>query len=225
MDKEEIKISQGFDKITDGMKPVDPSFDEILNIENNYFGDILDIGCGHGIFLKRLKEKGGNKITSLTGVDISQKSIEIARNNIPEANLIVSPATKLPFKDRSFDFVFIIDTFCYIINFEDALREVKRVLKPDGTFIFNFGNKNWVLLNDNYYKTRKKHEIPSCENRFSFNEIKNLLKNNGFEIKKYRGLQCLWYYKPYHKYELLVAKIIPLMHKYMKDILIKAKVK
>ncbi len=225
MDKEEIKISQGFDKITDGMKPVDPSFDEILNIENNYSGDILDIGCGHGIFLKRLKEKGGNKITSLTGVDISQKSIEIARNNIPEANLIVSPATKLPFKDRSFDFVFIIDTFCYIINFEDALREVKRVLKPDGTFIFNFGNKNWVLLNDNYYKTRKKHEIPSCENRFSFNEIKNLLKNNGFEIKKYRGLQCLWYYKPYHKYELLVAKIIPLMHKYMKDILIKAKVK
>ena len=225
MNNEEIKISQGFDKITGGMKPVDPSFDEILSIESNYLGDILDIGCGHGIFLKRLKERSGNKITSLTGIDISPKSIEIARNNIPEANLIVSPATKLPFKNKSFDFVFIIDTFCYIINFENALREVKKVLKPGGTFIFNFGNKNWILLNDNYYKIRKKHEIPSCENRFSLKEIKNLLEKSGFKIKKYRGLQCFRYYKPYHKYELLVAKVIPLMHKYMKDILIETTIK
>lgn len=222
MNKEELKISQGFDEIIEGMKPVDPSFNEILNIENDYFGDILDIGCGHGIFLKRIKEIGGNKITGLTGIDISPKSIEVARKNIPEANLIVSPATKLPFNNESFDFVFIIDTFSYVINFEDALREAKRVLKPGGKLIFNFGNKNWIRLNDNYYKIRKKHKIPSCENRFTLKEIKNSLKNTGFKIIKYKGLQCFLYYKPYHKYELILAKLIPLMHKYMKDILIEA---
>jgi len=225
MNNEELKISRGFDKIVEGMRPVDPSFNEILNIENNYSGDILDIGCGHGILLKKIKERGGNKITSLTGIDISQKSIDVARNNVPEAKLVLGLATTLPFKNGAFDFVFIIDTFCYIINFEDALREARRVLRPDGKLIFNFGNKNWVLLNDNYYKTRKSHNIPSCENRFSFEEVGNLLKNNGFEIKKYRGLQCLWYYKPYHKYELMLAKIIPLMHKYMKDILVEATIK
>ncbi len=95
MNKEELKISQGFDEIIEGMKPVDPSFNEILSIEKEY---------------------------SLTGIDISPKSIEVARKNIPEANLIVSPATKLPFNNESFDFVFIIDTFSYVINFEDALR-------------------------------------------------------------------------------------------------------
>src|SRR3989344_2235707 len=220
LNEEEIKISRGFDKIVEGMKPVDPSFEEILSIEKNYYGDILDIGCGYGMLLKRLQEKGGKKITSLTGVDISQKSIEIARKNIPEANLLISPATALPFKNQAFDFVFMIDTFCYIIDFKNALREMKRVLKPGGTLIFNFGNKNWVRLNDNYYKIRKKHEIPSVENRFALKELRDLLADNGFEIKKYRGLHCLWYYRPYHKYELLLAKVFPFMHNYMKDILI-----
>ena len=58
MNEEEIKISRGFDKIVEGMKPVDPSFEEILSIEKNYYGDILDIGCGYGMLLKRLRKKG-----------------------------------------------------------------------------------------------------------------------------------------------------------------------
>lgn len=66
---------------------------------------VLEIGCGPGGNLKEIHESYSPK--NLTGVDISNAMIDLAKSNLPEAvEIIRINGTELPFKDQSFDIVF-----------------------------------------------------------------------------------------------------------------------
>lgn len=89
---------------------------------------ILDIGCGKAFLLYDFTQVlPGVKVQ---GIDISEYGIEHA---IPEVKdqLQVCNATKLPFADNSFDFVFSINTLhnLYCQELDQALREMERVGK------------------------------------------------------------------------------------------------
>lgn len=215
----EIKqaIGLGYDKIAEKIYVSDAFYNECLGMEKNYFGDILDIGCGQGIILKKLKESWGDKIKNLTGIELSEKLLAMAGKNVPEARLLMADAENLPFSDDAFDFVIMTDVFQYLLDFDRALEEVKRVLKPGGKFIVSVPNKNWLLFED-YIKKRKNIQ-PLEDHFFDFSEMKKLLEKHNFKILKYRGADCLRYYAPYHKYEMILAKIFPFLHKKMKKII------
>lgn len=89
---------------------------------------VLDLGCGEGL-LALLKRKD----VYLAGVDLSPELVEMARRNGYDA-ACVGVLTELPFPDASFDYVVSLDVFGHIgFDEKDAvLREIKRVLRPDG---------------------------------------------------------------------------------------------
>jgi SAM-dependent methyltransferase len=89
---------------------------------------VLDLGCGAGM-LALLKRKG----VRLTGVDVSAECAKAARRNGYDATT-AALLTKLPFPDRSFDYVVSLDVLGHVAGEEkDAvLAEIKRVLRPDG---------------------------------------------------------------------------------------------
>ena len=89
---------------------------------------VLDLGCGEGL-LALLKRKG----VYLAGVDLSPELVEMARRNGYDA-ACVGLLTHLPFPTASFDYVVSLDVFGHIgFDEKDAvLREIKRVLRPDG---------------------------------------------------------------------------------------------
>jgi ubiquinone/menaquinone biosynthesis C-methylase UbiE len=94
---------------------------------------VLDIGCGNGALLNALSER----IKFGAGVDESEAILEKARQrNAARANLefkkISSP--HLPFNDASFDAVISLMSFRYL-DWDPLLTEVKRVMKPGGTFL------------------------------------------------------------------------------------------
>lgn len=215
----EIKeaIGLGYSRMAEKVYVSDAFYNECLAIEKNYFGDILDIGCGQGVVLKKLKEKFGDKIKTLTGIELSKKLLEMAGKNIPEARLLIADAENLPFGDNSFDFVIMIDVFQYLLDFDKALEEIKKVLRPNGKFIVTAPNREWILFND-YIKKRKNIQ-PLEDHFFDFEEMAGLLEKHNFKILKYRGADCLRYYAPYHKYEMLLAKVFPWLHKKMKKII------
>lgn len=101
-------------------------------IKPNKNSRILDIGCGRGRLLKYLKEHGFN---NLYGIDISKKALNQIGIN---ANIrIADSCNKIPYKDDYFDLVFDMTMMGSInpIKWEDNLKEINRVLKPDGLFI------------------------------------------------------------------------------------------
>ena len=89
---------------------------------------ILDVGCGKGFLLYEFTQMlPGVKVA---GIDISQYAIDNAKEEV-KPFLRVGNATELPFDDRSFDFVFSINTLhnLYIYDLWRALKEVERVAR------------------------------------------------------------------------------------------------
>ena len=98
---------------------------------------ILDIGCGSGALLEEL-----TKIGDAVGVDSSSLAIEFCR----EKNLQVKmgDATKLPFLDKTFDYVLSLDVLEHIEDDGKAVSEMKRVLKDSGSAIIMVPMFNWL---------------------------------------------------------------------------------
>jgi len=100
---------------------------------------ILDLGCGVGQWYEFFNKKE----VDYTGVDFSEKLIEIARNKHPKARFKLADAINLPFPDRYFDKVYAVALFHHIPSKEfqmQLLKEIKRVLKLDGLLISTVWN-------------------------------------------------------------------------------------
>ena len=101
--------------------------------------NILDVGCGNGRFYDVLKSKN----IKYSGIDNSEELIKIAKDKFSEANFEVADILKIPFTDNSFDKVYCIAVLHHIPSNElriEALKELKRVLKPGGLLILTAWN-------------------------------------------------------------------------------------
>jgi SAM-dependent methyltransferase len=92
---------------------------------------ILDIGCGDGIFAKMLFEQPVE-----VGIDLSASHLTKARESGAYLDLRVADATELPFPDESFATVFSNCVLEHIPDVDEVCREVARVLRPGGQFVF-----------------------------------------------------------------------------------------
>ena len=86
---------------------------------------VLDIGCGTGVFLRLVAERGAVPF----GLDASQALLEIARERVPEAELIVGEMEQLPYDNNTFDLVTGFNSFFFAADLVAALREAGRVAK------------------------------------------------------------------------------------------------
>ena len=99
---------------------------------------VLDIGCGTGTFATILKKR--NPGVEVTGLDPDQKALARARRKAEQAKVAVrfdqGFADSLEYPAMSFDLVFSSFMFHHLegSNREKTLREVRRVLKPGGSF-------------------------------------------------------------------------------------------
>ncbi len=100
----------------------------------------LDIGCGSG-FQTILLTKLGAKVT---GIDITEGLTRLANYKIQNQNLdsfcFISDAEFLPFKDESFDVINCCGSVLDYMNHKNGIKEIGRVLKPNGTLILGFDN-------------------------------------------------------------------------------------
>jgi len=92
---------------------------------------ILDVGCGSG----RDSSIFHNKGFQVTGIDLSENLIAIAKENFPDLEFIHGSMTKLPFPDKSFDGLWVHASLLHLETDEEvhrALSEFQRVLKSAG---------------------------------------------------------------------------------------------
>lgn len=114
---------------------------------DSYDLKIADIGCGAGFLSNYL----GSKYESVSGIDASQSSLEVARANdiSKNVNYIYANANKLPFEDNSLDVVCAMDFLEHVENPKAIVRECARVLKENGLFFYHTFNRNflsWLIV-------------------------------------------------------------------------------
>ena len=107
----------------------------------------LDFGCGNGAAANFLASKLGLQVT---GIDVDPGQIEAARaksDQTTHVRFLTANGTKLPFDDNEFDFVATHMVTHHIPDWQDALRQMLRVLKPNGCLIYkDFALPKWVAF-------------------------------------------------------------------------------
>jgi ubiquinone/menaquinone biosynthesis C-methylase UbiE len=96
---------------------------------------VLDIACGTGELERRLLPHWPN--LHIVGLDVSQGMLHqaIAKDRVRKVAWVQADVTRLPFLDQSFDTALCANSFHYFPSPEQALQEIRRVLRPDGQFV------------------------------------------------------------------------------------------
>ncbi|WP_254838963.1 class I SAM-dependent methyltransferase [Natronomonas marina] len=95
---------------------------------------VLDLGCGSGYAARALREADG--AARAYGLDGAPEMVENARSytDDPRVAYVVGDFQSLPFADDSVDHAFSMEAFYYAPDPVGALEELRRVLRPGGTF-------------------------------------------------------------------------------------------
>lgn len=107
---------------------------------------ILEIGHGNAAHLKSIMSLAKN--LRYTGIDISEtmhnEAKRLNKEFESEADFVLYEGKRLPFRDRSFDKIFTVNTVYFWENPVEFLNEIYRVLKDDGTFVLTFGQREFM---------------------------------------------------------------------------------
>jgi len=100
-------------------------------------GRVLEVGIGSG---KNLPYYNSSRVEQLTGIDPMERLWMRRETDLSslgfEVVYIKESAEQMPFEDNFFHTVVSTSTLCSIKNIEEALKEIHRVLKPDGRLLF-----------------------------------------------------------------------------------------
>jgi len=168
---------------------------------------VLVVGCGGGRELEYFIEVEA----IVVGVDFSRGMLNQAREKIRSLkpniendtvlhlSLVQADAINLPFEDSAFDMVLCLSTLNYIPNYEHAIKEMHRVLKPQGKLIITVINRLELaqLLRQACRYIKPWTGSPSLVKRstrvfrktFTLNEMRNILRRNNIQILRTHGLR------------------------------------
>ena len=101
-------------------------------------GDALDLGCGTGRHATAHLAAAGLRVT---GVDVSARSVAVARQEVPSARFLVGDMATIAFPAESFDLVTAFYSIIHLPRDEHGrlLRRVARWLRPGGGLVANLG--------------------------------------------------------------------------------------
>ena len=146
---------------------------------------ILDIACGGGNLSLKIAEKG----CEVYGIDISEKAINSAKHLAEREKMTckfeVGSAEDLPYPDRYFDKVVCSSSLEHFKDNIRALKEMRRVLKPNGSVVLTTDSFTYPVRDE----LREKHrEIAYVVNYYTAEKLKERFEIAGFEINRSKYL-------------------------------------
>ncbi len=136
-------------------------------ISSDKFG--VEIGVGSGRFALPL----GIKV----GVDPSKKMAEISRKR--GIQVYEAVAEQLPFNDKTFDFILMVTTICFVDDLAKSFKEAYRVLKTDGFIIVGFVDKE-SELGKQYQLKKEESKFYRNATFYTVKETITLLRETNF---------------------------------------------
>ena len=158
---------------------------------------LLDVGCGSGKFLDKIRQETGCKVQ---GLDISRQAVKYANENYG-IDVFCGNITEAPFAAESFDIITAWWYLEHIPNPSLVLQTMHRFLKTNGHCII--GIPNIESFNGKFFKDKWYHlDCPRHLFLYSPNTISSFLKKAGFDVEKIvydkaaRGLfhSCRYYF-------------------------------
>lgn len=142
--------------------------------------DILDMGCGEGVFVKELSSFGFQRVI---GMDLNYESEFVKRGDILNTG----------FMDKRFDIILLLDVIEHL-SFEEqekVLHEIKRLLRDGGIAILSIPNLAHLYSRLKFLfkgELKRTANIKKHPGDRPISEYIKLIKDSGFEISSRKGL-------------------------------------
>ena len=195
----------------------DEIYEKKLSLDNKH---ILELGCGKAYLTRKIATTGvGRKILAME-VDKIQHEKNLQINDLPNVTFKMAGGESIPVEDESIDVVFMFKSLHHVSldKMDDTLKEIHRVLKPDGLAyisepVFD-GDFNEVI--------RLFHDEEIVRNA-AFNAIKKAVDNGLFKLKEEIFFNAPRHYKNFEDFENRLIKVTHTDHQLADEVLEKVK--
>jgi ubiquinone/menaquinone biosynthesis C-methylase UbiE len=144
---------------------------------------VLDAGCGNGALAALIAPH----CREVYGIDIAGNALSPQNAGLPNLKFQQMNVEQLEFRDAIFDKVVCVETLEHVLNPIQALKEIARVLKPNGRFVLSYPTINETTMK-HWHLSRR---IPISEhlNEWSLQELRaNLERDRLFTVIRTEGI-------------------------------------
>jgi ubiquinone biosynthesis O-methyltransferase len=165
-------------------------YEEALGEHDLAGRDLLDAGCGTGLFSQVAAERGAQ----VTSVDVGEGLLaQVAKKC--ESRRVVGSVTDLPFEDAAFDYVVCTEVIEHTTDPRRAVAELARVLRPQGTLVLTTPNRVWHFA-IRVASALRLRPYEGLENWVRWRDLRGWIKSEGLELLDYRGFNALPFVHP-----------------------------
>lgn len=143
-------------------------------------GTVIDVGCGVGDNLKLIFRQN----LTLKGLEYSANSLARAKKVLGAMDLRQGSAVTMPFDSNSADLIMCIEVLEHIPDQYQALREIRRVLKPEGVLLLSVPYRRWF---PSYYT------FMGHIRHYTREELQQLLIESGFDVVEWLPNYPRWH--------------------------------
>ncbi len=157
---------------------------KLLRMGGAAYGDILEIGCGHGIGVDVIQRVFNGQ--SIDAVDLDEDMVSLAQKrhaSNPQVRVMQADICKIKEQDKRYDCIFNFAVLHHVPNWQMAVENMYAILNPSGKFYIEEFYKRLIcnpIIN-------KIVEHPQ-ENRFDHQMLIDQLEHVGFEVTAHTNL-------------------------------------
>lgn len=173
-------VKQGYNKAAENYAANRNQFGSIPYLEklNNHLksnSTVLDIGCGAGLPVGRFLAEKGYKVI---GIDISEKMIELARKNVPQADYSIKDMSDLEEEEYKVD---AIVSFYAIFHtpkekHRELFKKINSFLPKGGLILATMGAGEYEGTEEDF------HGVKMFWSHFGPEKNKQIIENAGFKV-------------------------------------------
>jgi len=149
---------------------------DVLRFSKN--GNLLEIGCSAGYFLKVCQERG----ISASGIEINPDTATYARDTVG-LDIKIGTLENFDFPPETFDVVVMYDVLEHLHEPILCLNKINKILKQNGLLVIqvpNIASIESIIFGSRWYHD----DVPRHLYHFSVSTLSNILLKNGFQIKQ-----------------------------------------
>ena len=174
-----------------GIRQLDSFYQWILSLLQPVPGRrLLDVSCGQGVLVQMARQAG----LEAHGLDLSEMAVRIAQEEEGGRALVVGNGERLPYPDGIFDYVTNIGSLEHFLDMAAGIREMVRVLTPDGLACILLPN-TYSLLGNVWSAFRKGMTLDDGQplQRYAARrEWQALLEASGFRVERVVKYEREW---------------------------------
>lgn len=152
-------------------------------------GRVLEVGCGSGEMVTAVAAQRPD--LQVHGCELSRSALDTARRQLPSGSFVVSDIGHLPYQDKIFAGILVLDVLEHIADVSIALKELYRVIQPTGILHCHIpcegqpGTLHWLLWKLGFMHDLKERYIGHIQ-RFTLAGAVELLRTQGFRVVRQR---------------------------------------